>query len=91
MTVTEAPASAAGTEATEDEGTEAGKFFFVKKRVAAEMLDDGEEDGRPAGETGADISSTASGDVDMLEAQDPETVAGSKIRASRIVRSALED
>ena len=41
------------------------------------MQDDGAEDERPPGETRAEICSTASGDVDMLEVQDPETAAGS--------------
>jgi hypothetical protein len=58
------------------------KSFFFQDVWAAEMQDDGGEDG---GETRADISSTTSDDVDILEAQDPETVAGSGTHLDGVV------
>ncbi len=77
VTVTEASASAANTEATEDEGTEDFKkknLFFTS--VRQQMQDDGGEDGQQVGEAGRDISSTPSGDVEMFEGQDQELVVG---------------
>ncbi len=71
MTVTEAPASATNTEATEDEGTEDFLIFFFAS-VGQEIQDDGGEDGQQVGEVGRDISSTPSGDVEMIEGQDQE-------------------
>jgi hypothetical protein len=43
------------------------------------MEDDGEGDGPQVGVAGTDISSTSSGDVQMLEGQDQELVTGSVI------------
>ena len=43
------------------------------------MQDDGGADGPQVGVAGTDISSTPSGDVEMLEGQDQELVAGSVI------------
>ena len=40
------------------------------------MQDDGGEDGQHVGEAGRDISSTPSGDVEMVEGQDQELVVG---------------
>jgi hypothetical protein len=69
VTVTEAPASATNTEATEDEGTEDFLIFFFAS-VGQEIQDDGGQDVQQVGEVGRDISSTPSGDVEMIEGQD---------------------
>jgi hypothetical protein len=75
VTVTEVLASTAGTEATEDEETEVGKKKFPS--CGQEIQDHGEADGIQVEAEGTDISSTPSGDVDILEGQDQEPVAGS--------------
>jgi hypothetical protein len=89
VTVTEAPASVANTEATEDEQTE----DFLKKNlffssVRQPMEEDGGADGQQAGEAGTDISSTPSGDVDMFEGQDQELVAGTWTHLGGVVAKA---
>ncbi len=87
MTVTEAPASAANTEATEDEENEdffKKKYFFVRQQ----MQDDGGEDGQEVGEAGRDISSTPSDDVEMLEGQDQELVVGTGTHLGGVVAKA---
>ena len=41
------------------------------------MQEDGGADGQQVGEAGTDISSTPSGDVEILEGQDQELLSGS--------------
>ena len=89
MTVTEAPASAANTEATEEKGTE----YFLKKNiffpsVRQEMHDDGGTGGSQVGTSGTDISWTPSGDVEMLEGQDQELVVGTGTHLGGVVTKA---
>ncbi len=52
------------------------------------MQDDGGEAGPQVGAAGRDISSTPSGDVEMLEGQDQELVVGSEIHLGGVVAKA---
>jgi len=49
------------------------------------MQEDGGADGPQVGVAGTDISSTPSGDVEMLEGQDQELVAGSGTHLGGVV------
>ncbi len=49
------------------------------------MQGDGGEDGQQVGEAGRDISSTPSGDVEMLEEQDQELVVGTGTHLGGVV------
>ena len=49
------------------------------------MQRDGGEDGQQVGEAGRDISSTPSADVEMLEGQDQELVAGTGTHLGGVV------
>ena len=49
------------------------------------MQDGGGADGRQSGEVGEEISSTPSGDVEMVEGQDQELVAGSGTHLDGVV------
>jgi hypothetical protein len=52
------------------------------------MQDDGGVDGKQEGEKGAEISSTTSVDVDILETPDPEPVTGSGTHLGGVVSKA---
>jgi hypothetical protein len=52
------------------------------------MQGDGGEDGQQVGEAGRDISSTPSGDVEMLEEQDQELVVGTGTHLGGVVAKA---
>jgi hypothetical protein len=52
------------------------------------MQRDGGEDGQQVGEAGRDISSTPSGDVEMLEEQDQELVVGTGTHLGGVVAKA---
>jgi hypothetical protein len=49
------------------------------------MEDDGGEDGQQVREVGRDISSTPSGDVEILEGQDQELVVGTGTHLDGVV------
>jgi hypothetical protein len=52
------------------------------------MQGDGGEDGQQVGEAGRDISSTPSGDVEILEEQDQELVVGTGTHLGGVVAKA---
>ena len=55
------------------------------------MQDDGGEDGQQVGEAGRDISSTPSGDVEMLEGQHQELVVGTGTHLGGVVAKARDE
>jgi hypothetical protein len=80
--VTEAPASVTGTEATEVREPKTRKFFFCERAAGSQGM---EGNGGQVRAEGTAISSTASDDVDMMDGQDQETVAGSGIHLGGLV------
>jgi hypothetical protein len=60
-------------------------FFFQACDSKWQMQDDGGEDGPQVGSSGRDISSTPSGDVEILEGQDQELVVGTGTHLGGVV------